>query len=129
MGLISRVSSRTYRNLPWFSESNTDADWHGTPALTSERSVRLQVESSSSSTPESVASLPSAVTPARSSRELRPTEPPSFSQAEPPDDLRPSPEPTGGCVSANALKRRITRAFLIEEQKIVIKVMKAQQEA
>merc|ERR1712110_334650 len=35
----------------------------------------------------------------------------------------------GGCVSANALKRRITRAFLIEEQKIVVKVMKAQQEA
>merc|ERR1712031_47792 len=36
---------------------------------------------------------------------------------------------SGGCVSANALKRRITRAFLIEEQKIVVKVMKAQQEA
>merc|ERR1712026_392556 len=35
----------------------------------------------------------------------------------------------GGCVSANALKRRITRAFLIEEQKIVVKVMKAQKEA
>merc|ERR1712117_888773 len=82
------------RNSPWFSESNTDADWHGTPALTSERSVRLQVESSSSSTPESEASSPSAVTLARSFRELRLTEPPSFSQAEPPDDPRPSPEPT-----------------------------------
>merc|ERR1712117_568030 len=82
------------RNSPWFSESNTDADWHGTLALTSERSVRLQVESSYSSTPESEASSPSAVTPARSSRELRPTEPPSFSQVEPPDDPRPSPEPT-----------------------------------
>merc|ERR1712140_138025 len=35
----------------------------------------------------------------------------------------------GGCVSADSLKRRITRAFLIEEQKIVVKVMKAQQEA
>merc|ERR1712079_280517 len=35
----------------------------------------------------------------------------------------------GGCVSANALKRRITRAFLIEEQKIVVKVMKTQKEA
>ena len=35
----------------------------------------------------------------------------------------------GGCVSANALKRRITRAFLIEEQKIVAKVLKAQKEA
>merc|ERR1739848_382204 len=35
----------------------------------------------------------------------------------------------GGCVSADALKRRITRAFLIEEQKIVVKVMKAQAEA
>merc|ERR1712206_26299 len=35
----------------------------------------------------------------------------------------------GGCVSAQSLKRRITRAFLIEEQKIVVKVMKAQQEA
>merc|ERR1711879_67989 len=35
----------------------------------------------------------------------------------------------GGCVGAQALKRRITRAFLIEEQKIVVKVMKAQKEA
>merc|ERR1712110_1141886 len=35
----------------------------------------------------------------------------------------------GGCVSAQSLKRRITRAFLIEEQKIVTKVMKAQAEA
>jgi len=35
----------------------------------------------------------------------------------------------GGCIGADALKRRITRAFLIEEQKIVVKVMKAQQEA
>merc|ERR1712071_46126 len=35
----------------------------------------------------------------------------------------------GGCIGANALKRRITRAFLIEEQKIVVKVMKAQKEA
>merc|ERR1711981_1281930 len=35
----------------------------------------------------------------------------------------------GGCVSADALKRRITRAFLIEEQKIVRKVFKAQKEA
>merc|ERR1712142_1149396 len=35
----------------------------------------------------------------------------------------------GGCVGAQDLKRRITRAFLIEEQKIVVKVMKAQKEA
>ena len=35
----------------------------------------------------------------------------------------------GGCIAANALKRRITRAFLIEEQKIVAKVLKAQAEA
>ncbi|CAD6195211.1 unnamed protein product [Caenorhabditis auriculariae] len=30
----------------------------------------------------------------------------------------------GGCLSANAVKERITRAFLIEEQKIVNKVLK-----
>merc|ERR1739847_139412 len=35
----------------------------------------------------------------------------------------------GGCIGAAALKRRITRAFLIEEQKIVVKVMKTQQDA
>merc|ERR1711981_81016 len=34
----------------------------------------------------------------------------------------------GGCIGAAALKRRITRAFLIEEQKIVVKVMKTQQD-
>merc|ERR1711964_550649 len=35
----------------------------------------------------------------------------------------------GGCVSANALKRRITRAFLIEEQKVIARMLKAQKEA
>merc|ERR1712025_674728 len=35
----------------------------------------------------------------------------------------------GGCVSAASLKRRITRAFLIEEQKVIAKMMKAQKEA
>ncbi|KAF8373918.1 rpl-34 [Pristionchus pacificus] len=35
----------------------------------------------------------------------------------------------GGCLSANAVKERITRAFLIEEQKIVAKVLKAKQNA
>lgn len=32
----------------------------------------------------------------------------------------------GGCVSAPALRKRILRAFLIEEQKIVVRVLKAQ---
>ncbi|CAI4228429.1 unnamed protein product [Auanema sp. JU1783] len=30
----------------------------------------------------------------------------------------------GGCLSANAVKERITRAFLVEEQKIVARVLK-----
>merc|ERR1712173_111086 len=34
----------------------------------------------------------------------------------------------GGCVSADALKRRITRAFLIEEQKLVAKITKQARE-
>ena len=32
----------------------------------------------------------------------------------------------GGCLSAGAVKNRIIRAFLVEEQKIVVKVLKAQ---
>uniref|UniRef100_A0A6G1SGX0 Large ribosomal subunit protein eL34 n=1 Tax=Aceria tosichella TaxID=561515 RepID=A0A6G1SGX0_9ACAR len=35
----------------------------------------------------------------------------------------------GGCLSANAVKERITRAFLIEEQKIVTKVMRSRKGA
>ncbi|XP_022079627.1 60S ribosomal protein L34-B-like isoform X1 [Acanthaster planci] len=35
----------------------------------------------------------------------------------------------GGCLSAGAVKQRIIRAFLIEEQKIVRRVLKAQQQA
>uniref|UniRef100_A0A1I7WMG5 Large ribosomal subunit protein eL34 n=1 Tax=Heterorhabditis bacteriophora TaxID=37862 RepID=A0A1I7WMG5_HETBA len=31
----------------------------------------------------------------------------------------------GGCLSANAVKERIVRAFLVEEQKIVAKVLKS----
>ncbi|XP_071829212.1 uncharacterized protein [Apostichopus japonicus] len=33
----------------------------------------------------------------------------------------------GGCLSASAVRKRIVRAFLIEEQKIVHRVLKAQQ--
>uniref|UniRef100_A0A914UWN5 Large ribosomal subunit protein eL34 n=1 Tax=Plectus sambesii TaxID=2011161 RepID=A0A914UWN5_9BILA len=35
----------------------------------------------------------------------------------------------GGCLSAGAVKERIVRAFLIEEQKIVVRVLKAQEAA
>merc|ERR1712042_34209 len=35
----------------------------------------------------------------------------------------------GGCLSGKAVKQRIIRAFLIEEQKIVHRVLKAQQSA
>ncbi|CAM36357.1 Protein CBR-RPL-34 [Caenorhabditis briggsae] len=34
----------------------------------------------------------------------------------------------GGCLSPNAVKERITRAFLVEEQKIVNKVIKHQKD-
>ncbi|KHN81029.1 60S ribosomal protein L34-B [Toxocara canis] len=35
----------------------------------------------------------------------------------------------GGCLSAAAVRERIIRAFLIEEQKIVVRVLKAKQNA
>ena len=35
----------------------------------------------------------------------------------------------GGSLSGAALRKRILRAFLIEEQKIVVKVMKAQKKS
>jgi large subunit ribosomal protein L34e len=35
----------------------------------------------------------------------------------------------GGCLSAGAVRERIIRAFLIEEQKIVVRVLKAQKAA
>ncbi|XP_039267451.1 large ribosomal subunit protein eL34-like [Styela clava] len=33
----------------------------------------------------------------------------------------------GGCLCSKALRERIVRAFLVEEQKIVVRVLKAQQ--
>ena len=35
----------------------------------------------------------------------------------------------GGCLSGAALRKRILRAFLIEEQKIVVRVLKAQKKS
>merc|ERR1712061_98507 len=139
MGLISRVSSRTYRyflcsqqrnshqkmvqrityrrRLAWNTSSNQRKivktpggklaflyiGKRGTVAKCGDTGKKLQ----------GVKALrPADMAPGRSARRSR-----TVSRAY------------GGCVSAESLKRRITRAFLIEEQKIVAKVLKAQREA
>merc|ERR1712167_438154 len=91
MGLISRVSSRTYRQgytQKWSSEFSIDADWHGTPPPTSAWLARHQAANLSSFTLESAEALPSVATLARNCRELRPLAQPSFSQADALDDRR-----------------------------------------
>merc|ERR1711994_738538 len=130
MGLISRVSSRTYRKnlkmvqrityrrrLAWNTSSNKRRI-SKTPGgklvflYTGKRGTVTKCGDTGKALQGIKASRPADLQAGRSTRRSR-----TVSRAY------------GGCVSANALKRRITRAFLIEEQKIVAKVLKAQKEA
>merc|ERR1712147_19158 len=95
MGLISRVSSRTNRSkntLKWFKESPTDADWLGTPHLTSAEFLKPPAASSSFSTPVNEVLSLNAVTLAKPFKALKLTGLLSFNQVEPPDVLKPSQE-------------------------------------
>merc|ERR1711970_34987 len=130
MGLISRVSSRTYRQihemvqriqyrrrLAWNTSSN-QRKISKTPGgklvflYTGKKGVVAKCGDTGKKLQGVKANRAAALQPGRTTRRSK-----TVTRAY------------GGCVSANALKRRITRAFLIEEQKIVVKVMKAQQEA
>merc|ERR1711898_1240 len=131
MGLISRVSSRTYRKknlkmvqriqyrrrLAWNTSSN-QRKISKTPGgklvflYTGKKGVVAKCADTGKQLQGVKASRATALQPGRTTLLAK-----TVTRAY------------GGCVSANALKRRITRAFLIEEQKIVVKVMKAQQEA
>merc|ERR1712018_781005 len=128
MGLISRVSSRTYRKimvqriqyrrrLAWNSSSN-QRRVSKTPGgklvflYTGKRGTVTKCADTGKSLQGVKSHRPAQLKPGRTSRRSK-----VVSRAY------------GGCVSARSLKRRITRAFLIEEQKIVTKVMKAQAEA
>merc|ERR1711937_106694 len=129
MGLISRVSSRTYRGqtmvqrityrrrLAWNTTSNKRRI-SKTPGgklvflYTGKRGTVTKCGDTGKPLQGIKAARPTGLRPGRTTRRAK-----TVSRAY------------GGCVSANALKRRITRAFLIEEQKIVVRVLKAQQEA
>merc|ERR1712018_1089862 len=131
MGLISRVSSRTYRKskpkmvqrityrrrLAWNTSSN-QRRVSKTPGgklvflYTGKRGTVTKCGDTGRALQGIKAHRPADLKPGRTTRRAK-----TVSRAY------------GGCISAPALKRRITRAFLIEEQKIVVKVMKAQQEA
>merc|ERR1711879_958613 len=130
MGLISRVSSRTYRGivnmvqriqyrrrLAWNTSSN-QRKISKTPRgklvflYTGKRGVVAECGDTGKKLQGVKANRAARLQPGRTTRRSK-----TVTRAY------------GGCVSASALKRRITRAFLIEEQKIVVKVMKAQQEA
>merc|ERR1712072_1172034 len=131
MGLISRVSSRTYRKqtnkmvqriqyrrrLAWNTTSNKRRI-SKTPGgklvflYTGKRGSVSKCGDTGKPLQGIKAARPAGLRPGRCTRRSK-----TITRAY------------GGCVSANALKRRITRAFLIEEQKIVVKVMKAQAEA
>merc|ERR1711879_684156 len=129
MGLISRVSSRTYRGivnmvqriqyrrrLAWNTSSN-QRKISKTPGgklvflYTGKRGVVAKCGDTGKKLQGVKANRAAQLQPGRTTRRSK-----TVTRAY-------------GCVSASALKRRITRAFLIEEQKIVVKVMKAQQEA
>merc|ERR1739849_39887 len=131
MGLISRVSSRTYRKsipkmvqriqyrrrLAWNTSSN-QRRVSKTPGgklvflYTGKRGSVAKCGDTGKPLQGIKANRSAALAPGRCARKTK-----TITRAY------------GGCVSADALKRRITRAFLIEEQKIVVKVMKAQAEA
>merc|ERR1711931_338009 len=133
MGLISRVSSRTYRflkpfpkmvqrityrrRLAWNTRSNRRRV-SKTPGgklvflYTGKRGTVTKCGDTGKDLQGIKANRPQNLQPGRTTRRSK-----TVSRAY------------GGVVSAAALKRRITRAFLIEEQKIVRKVVKAQQDA
>merc|ERR1712019_235844 len=101
MGLISRVSSRTYRyflvrkkkptffNLKWFNESPTNDDCVGTPAPTKRKSSKPPAENWPSNTPANKVLSPNAVTPAKNCKVSKLTDPNNWLLAEPNDELRP----------------------------------------
>merc|ERR1712014_472877 len=120
MGLISRVSSRTYRNifftqmvqrityrrrLAWNTSSN-QRRVSKTPGgklvflYTGKRETVTKCADTGKSLQGVKSHRPAQLKPGRTSRRSK-----VVSRAY------------GGCVSAQSLKRRITRAFLIEEQK------------
>merc|ERR1711970_206165 len=130
MGLISRVSSRTYRQihemvqriqyrrrLAWNTSSN-QRKISKTPGgklvflYTGKRGTVAKCGDTGKPLQGVKAARPAGLQPGRTTRRAK-----TVTRAY------------GGCIGANALKRRITRAFLIEEQKIVVKVMKTQQDA
>merc|ERR1712093_365467 len=130
MGLISRVSSRTYRQihemvqriqyrrrLAWNTSSN-QRKISKTPGgklvflYTGKRGTVAKCGDTGKPLQGIKAARPAGLQPGRTTRRSK-----TVNRAY------------GGCIAADALKRRITRAFLIEEQKIVVKVMKAQKEA
>merc|ERR1712019_143995 len=101
MGLISRVSSRTYRyflvrkkkptffNLKWFNESPTNDDCVGTPAPTKRKSSKPPAENWPSNTPANKAPLPNAATPVKNCRVSKLIDPSNWSPAELSDEPRP----------------------------------------
>merc|ERR1712018_705650 len=131
MGLISRVSSRTYRKskpnmvqrityrrrLAWNTSPN-QRRISKTPGgklvflYTGKRGTVTKCGDTGRALQGVKSHRPAQLKPGRTTRRAKTVS-----------------RPYGGCVSAQSLKRRITRAFLIEEQKIVVKVMKAQAEA
>merc|ERR1711931_377928 len=122
MGLISRVSSRTYRFLKPFPKMVQRITYRRRLAWNT-RSNRRRVSKTPGGklvflytgkrgTVTKCGDTGKDLQPGRTTRRSK-----TVSRAY------------GGVVSAAALKRRITRAFLIEEQKIVRKVVKAQKDA
>merc|ERR1739845_317843 len=138
MGLISRVSSRTYRYFLCSQQKNSQK-------MVQRITYRRRLAWNTSSNQRKISKTPGGklvflYTGKRgvvakcgdTGKKLQGVKANRAAQLQPGRTTRRSKTVTrayGGCVSANALKRRITRAFLIEEQKIVVKVMKAQQEA
>merc|ERR1712147_408202 len=138
MGLISRVSSRTYRYFLCSQQKNSQK-------MVQRITYRRRLAWNTTSNQRKIVKTPGGklvflYTGKRGSvakcgdtgkklqgvKALRPanTKPGRCSKSD-----KTVTRAYGGCVSAGALRRRITRAFLIEEQKIVVKVLKAQEEA
>merc|ERR1712147_577719 len=126
MGLISRVSSRTYRYFLCSQQKNSQK-------MVQRITYRRRLAWNTTSNQRKIVKTPGGklafLYTGKKLQGVKALRPADMAPGRSARRSRTVSRAYGGCVSAESLKRRITRAFLIEEQKIVAKVLKAQREA
>merc|ERR1712130_363718 len=112
--------------ISWCNDSPTDGVWHITPPPTREKSSKRPAVNWCTSTNINWRRCPNAATP-ETSCGIQCARPRKLAQMS--KRTKTVTRAYGGTLCGSALRSRIIRAFLIEEQKIVVKVLKAKEAA